>query len=316
MPLKLQKSVPYEPAVIPAEVPQHDGSTRPLGAELFVAPPQEIGELRSAATLREDQHPMSANTRFGITLVAAVIGAAIGYGIAWFFELTGVWSNIWVSGIGVVGILIGYFNSSFGHTCTYVGKNGTAKSVCHGSRTNVKQCELFLFEKAGQLFTSLTDHYTNGLYTNTVYDFTWKSGVKPKVYQIAGSHNNREGRPKSEDSYHFARAAEMAWTDHLFERVREDLRNKGYILFSLANGNHIKVGQGFIEFLFNGKTARCDVDVIEGIQIKGGVFTIKRRDAKVGWFRKDGVFEFQYAQMPNALLFLTTLDKLGLPINS
>ncbi len=69
-------------------------------------------------------------------------------------------------------------------------------------------------------------------------------------------------------------------------------------------------GRGFVELSFSGKIARCDHEDIEAISLSEGTFTIKRKDAKIGWFSSAGVFSFRYSDMPNALVFRIIVPQL------
>jgi hypothetical protein len=94
------------------------------------------------------------------------------------------------------------------------------------------------------------------------------------------------------------------------DRALEELNTTGAIRFNIGRNNWIAIGGGFIDLHMDGKDARCTREEIAGISLNGGIFEIKRTDAKIGWFSKTGVFSFGYGQMANSRLFILALDKL------
>ena len=71
---------------------------------------------------------------------------------------------------------------------------------------------------------------------------------------------------------------------------------------------------GAVAILLHGRGGSADD--IASVSIENGMFTIKRRDAKVGWFSAKGVFSFAYDSMANAKVFLMAVDELlGLTYN-
>lgn len=294
------------------DVLEHNGERIRPAADFFEPAPSEIGKVISASsTLDKGKEPRSPTYRLVVSLVLIGAGVGLGVGINWLFSVEKTfWLILWPALGASIGAAIGYFSTSFGHTCTYVGEQGVALYRCNAKRENVDQKEVFLFDSVAELRTSVTRHYTNGVYQNTTYNFAWTDGSGRRVYAITGSHNDKNGNPRTTDMFHFARASERNWTIHLMKRAQQELDEKGHIRLNLHGQDHMLIGHGFIEFHFKGKSARCEAQDIEDITISQGTFTIKRKDAKVGWFRKDGVFQFQYAQMANAELFLLALEVL------
>ena len=59
-----------------------------------------------------------------------------------------------------------------------------------------------------------------------------------------------------------------------------------------------------------GETTHCDANEIASVHLDKGIFTIKRTDAKEGWFSSKGVFKFNYGNLANAQLFAFVLERL------
>jgi hypothetical protein len=72
------------------------------------------------------------------------------------------------------------------------------------------------------------------------------------------------------------------------------------------------IGDGFIDLCFKGQTARCRTQEIARVTVKQGVITLRRTDAKSGFFGigSSGIFSFDYAGLGNARLFCFLLDHL------
>jgi hypothetical protein len=297
-----------------AKAHQHDGTELSDGADFFVAPPPEIGAIKSqSSTLRRDKTPLSGNLRLLVVSGGLLLGAALGVAVVKLFSVySSFWSTFWPVSLALLGGALAWGMTGFRHTCSYVGEKGAAKFTCKGRRERVVGREVLLFEQAAELRTAVTRNYTNGVYSGTTYDFTWKDGRGERCYTIAGGFNKKDGKPPTKDLFHFAEAAEAAWTVHLLDRAQHQLDSDGFIQFDLGrkNKDYVRIGRGFMEFFIKGKNARCEVEDIETLQIGKGWFTIKRKDAKVGWFRKDGVFQFPYASMANARLFLVALEAI------
>jgi hypothetical protein len=51
--------------------------------------------------------------------------------------------------------------------------------------------------------------------------------------------------------------------------------------------------------------------VEEQLSIREGLFTVKHRHARDGWFSSDGVYRFDYHRMDNAAFFVLSLGTLG-----
>ena len=183
----------------------HGGEPIRPDADFFAEPPPEIGQLRSAhTTLLRRMKPMSFGLRFTIACISALICGIVGIVIVLLIQVkTPFWFVFWPVILGAAGYFLGVLATHFAHTCTYVGSDGIARFVCGGNRQRIKTSEIFLFRDATDLRTSTTLHYTNGVYQNTAYSFTWSDAKGRKCYTHSGSHRNQNGTPPANDVYHF-----------------------------------------------------------------------------------------------------------------
>lgn len=289
-------------------ITNHAGEDLPDDIDFFVAPPPEIGTVSSAhSTLRQGVSPWSPALRAVVGGVGFLIGGGIGLmlGALWDFGLI-----LWPTLLGGIGFLIAWLVTGFKHTCTFVGSDGIARYICRGSRDNVTKSEVFPFSEATELRTGQTRRYVNGVYQGTDYTFTWYDHEGRKPYVLNGTYQGEKALPKSTDPFHFANAAEMAWSLFLLKQVPLQLNTKGAIYFSLGGSDWVSVAPGRLELSVRGQNTSCETDDVASVSINQGVFTVKRKDAKEGWFTSKGVFRFNYASLANAQLFLFVLERL------
>ncbi|MBI1915203.1 MAG: hypothetical protein HYS12_10760, partial [Planctomycetes bacterium] len=302
----------WEPA---GDVNNHAGGPISGKDDFFVPPPTEIGEVVSATTsLRKGTEPMSPGARLTVAIIAGAAGLFIGVLIAVNLRAP-FWQLFWPVVLGGLGLGIALLSTGFAHTCTYVGREGVARFRCSGSREQVKE-EVFRFADATELRTSQTRHYTNGVYQNTAYNFTWTDAAGRARFVIGASHKSEQGNPPLKDLFHFATASEQAWTLYKLTEIQAQLRTDGMIYFGLGGRNWVKLGQERITLFFNGEEIDCHADEISQVRIEQGWVQVRRKDAKEGWFSSRGVFKFPYGSLANAQLFLILMDKLvGVRIN-
>ena len=302
---------PAKPVWTPvATVQTHAGTPLSLEDDFFAAPPAEIGAISTAqTTLTRAMRPWHWITR--LLLVAGVAFAVTAALLIVFRHGIGkdVEGEALVVLIGVaVGAIVVLPLTRFAHVATFVGSAGVARYRLKGSRANLPQAEVFLFQDAVELRTSQTRHYHNGIYTGTNYAYKWTDGRGQRRFNLNGSYRSKQGTPKSNSPFYFATAAERAWSLCLLDRLNEQLEQLGYVEFHVNRADCVRVGHGFLEFVFGGQTSRITPPEIRELRVAQGQFTIKHKDAR--WFSNKGVFKFQYAQMANAKLFLLSLDRL------
>jgi hypothetical protein len=295
-----------------AELRNHGGGEIPDNMDFFVDPPAEIGHVLSAySTLTKEKEPWSIGGRLVLAMACAMIGILIGLLIIFLARPEGlIWLLLWPVGLGLLGGLIGFFCTTFTHTCTYVGRDGVARFMCRGDRSRLAVQEVFLFRDAVELRISQVRHYTNGVYQQTAYTYTWTDVAKHKRHVISGSHRSEKGNPPHKDFYHFAMRSELAWTVFLLNQSEAQLTMGGKITFRLKGDDVIRIGPNYLKLDIKGQVEELETRDIGDARIDQGTFMIEAADAKKGWFSSSGVYKFPYHDLGNAQLFLFLMDKL------
>jgi hypothetical protein len=306
--------IEYESAAFDARVmegvPDHTGEARPQPVDFFAAPPPEIGQVTSAeSTLRQGKAPMSPPLRLGIMLaVLAAVALAtaqlasnmhrddrdvlyIAAGLIAAFALWFVWKL-----------------TRFVHRCSYVGNSGVALFTVKGSRNAVPRTQMFRFDQAVEVHAAQTRHFVNGVYTHTSYNYSWTSPEGKVIYRLFGKHKGKDKLPKRGDFWHFARAAEIAFSEAVLLRAQEQLQREGSIAFRVDAKRWVRVGPGFLEFHFGGEPTRVTRDEIASVSLASGQFSFKHKDAK--WYSRAGKYSFSYGTMANPKVFLFAMEKL------
>lgn len=297
----------------PEGTSRHSGDPIGPGADFFVEPPPEIGELVSAETT------LSTRTRPWRPVSRLALAGLVGWSGAMILDVVIKQANpivppdilIWEVLLFLVLAPLAWYFTRFSHTCSFVGKLGIASYRCRGNRDRLRAPEVFLFGDAAELRTSQTRQYYNHIYTRTSYAFTWTDGAGNKRLKLKGTYRGEKSLPKAGDAFHFAVMAEGSWSVFLFDRVMAELESNRSARFSLGGQHFIAVGPGFLDvFVSGGEPEHLTVDEIDGMQADAGVIKIKRIDAKEGWFSSTGVYKFNYEQMANSRLFLLLYSRL------
>ena len=125
---------------------------------------------------------------------------------------------------------------------------------------------LLLFRDAAALRVSTRHGYQNGVYMGTRYVYTWFDARSIRLFRISGAHHAFEGTPPPGDAFHFAAAAEAAWSQHVLAIAQPKLESEGHIAFQVDNHRFLCVGHGFIEFHFNGEPQRLTRELLPRVQ--------------------------------------------------
>ncbi len=304
----------------PPTVTDHLGGKLPADLDFFVVPPGEIGEIKSAYTsLKRGAQARSVAVRIAITAAYFVAGFALG-GVLYlvshnlFFIL---FVGIPIGSLVAVG---GWRKAGFPHSCAFVGPEGCAHFESRDTRENLTERGLLRFRDAGNVQTSSTRHIKNGVYQHTTFRHCWNL-LGGGHFIIDGVHSSNTKTPPVESLYHYAHAAETAWINYLIPKLDDELNQKGYINFYLADGRTARVGRGFLEIVDkDGNVSRSEAGDIGSAQLASGTFTLTRKDATSKFFGllgSSGVFRFDYSNMGNARLFLYAFEKLlNIPVVS
>jgi hypothetical protein len=301
-----------QPSGPPTEMRNHAGDPLPGGLDFFVPAPEEVGPVMSAhTTLKVGQEPWTAGSRLLLAAGLSLFGLVGGLFITSAASVRSpFWLVAWPGGLMLLILFIVIGVTGFSHTCTYVGRDGVARYTCSGRRDNIETAEVFRFRDANDLRTSQTLRYVNGAYQNTTYSYTWYDITGRTRYVIGGSHSSEANTPPSKDPYHWARAAELAWTWYLLDQSYRQLQLSGSVLFHLPGGRWIRLGERRLAHNLNGTEETWDADDIGLVTIKQGIVSIKRKGAREGWFSSEGVLKFNFDQLGNAQLFFHLLEKV------
>lgn len=290
----------------------HNGMSLDKDMDFFHPPLEDIGEVQTAhSTLRRSEKPRSRRMQMVVVSGWSLGGAVLGLLIDVIFSIENSFVFILFPVVGgVTGALVGWGLVAFSHTVTYVGEKGIAQISCTGQRESFHVDHMLLFDDAGTLRTRIYAHYTNNVYGRTDYSFKWKDRKGNLLVRIAGTHFSQENEPPAESSFHYASSAENSWTIYMLTVAEYKLQKLGYIPFEIRSGGFIGVGEGHLMIGISGKPQRIAGKGIKSIDIYGGTFQIRTKDSYEGWFRRKGIFEFDYSDLANAKLFLITLEKL------
>jgi len=108
----------------PSSVMDHLGKPLPPERDCLVAPPREIGPVKSAySSLKREIEAKTAQTRVAIVALAAAAGVGAGVGIDY---LTAIHSPIWPAVIAALAALIAWGVTGFKPLCNFVGAEGSA----------------------------------------------------------------------------------------------------------------------------------------------------------------------------------------------
>ncbi len=292
------------------DLPDHSGQQRGAEAEFFAEPPAEIGKVRSAeSTLKPGRQPMALPLRL---LIAGILGGGIVSGGYWLARDAGQADRDtyqilgWVFGMMAVGVVL--LITRFKVVCSFVGEQGVAKFTLKGNREAKPKASLLLFAQAEELRAKQTRHYVNGVYTGTNYDFIWTGPGGQRLWRLQGNYRQRKKGLRAGEPFRLVQAAEFAWSLYYLERADKALKSEGSIPFRVDKQRVVRVGPGFIEFQFGGEPVRLTREDIASVNLGGGTFQFKHKDAK--WYSRSGKYSFQYANMANGRVFLLALEKL------
>jgi hypothetical protein len=306
-----------KPAWTPtANVTGHAGQLLESNLVFYIPPPPEIGYIRNAYSTLEAGKP-TTQWQWGHVLGLLFGGVFLAFGAALItrsiFSLISPELGLLV-GIGTVVVVMWLMLRDgliIPVECSYVGEKGVARFIWNKIPQPVNGTGVFLFQEAQDLQTEQTRHYRNRIYQNTTYSFDWYNNAQ-RVFVISGFHYSQDSQPPVQDKYHFALAAEQAWSAFALERARSSLANSGTVSFRLGGNNELIVGSGFLEIVQNRQTARVSTEEIGRVTILQGVVTVRRKDAKTGFFGigSSGIFNFNYKDIANAKLFIILFDAL------
>ena len=302
-----------------SEIKTHRGDTIPSDLTFFTPPPQDIVNLRSAASNIQNGKVIQEKGSVGFA-VKQLAGIGLGFmgGLLIGALAAVIFQNdalMWIIALIVgAGILAFTLRCDFTTpaACSYVGHSGIANNIFKKEPNPKKGIGLFLFHQAEELRVAKVQIFTNGVYTSTAYRFEWKKANGEIVFNINGAYHSREDNPPPLDRYYFALAAEKAWSLFKFELIHQELKQNGKVTFNVGNNDAIVIGQGYVELIKKGQPSRLDGNEIKEIALSGGVIHIIPKEVKSKFlgFGSDGIWRISYADIGNARIFILIFDML------
>ena len=291
-------------------LPDHQGNPPPADAPPAVSPPPaQIGTVRSAERVTLGGRTTTAGGNVAMAVMAGVF-------VALLLPLSRtddrgrlatpmpVFVAAMAGGLAVCGI-VAYLALRRRPETTYVGDDGVA--VHRGRRDGtVKAGRLLRFADADEILTAATHEYRNGVYVRTSYAHRYKANGRT-IYKLSGTYRGLNTPPRPHDPYHLARAADLAWSNHLLARYGPKLGGDEFLDFGVNRTDTVRVGRGVIEFQLGRRSERITRDEIADATLKDGKFHVAAKDAR--WFSRAGKYQFDYAKMANGRVFLAAVDR-------
>lgn len=334
-------SAPSSPSSHGPGIPvQHDGQPLPPDDDYPVAPDGTIGRVISSASnrTRTGWKPMAPQEK-GMFIVVPILTVILGGLISFLLtqELVRKISMydlpqimLYETPLAAIGGLAGAIVPTvviFALLWFFVRKPKASWVGTDGIQTWEKgifgpKSTVLRFADAATLTVQRIRQFVNGVYSGTLYTYTWWGPGGSKLFVVNGNYREpgvamfgRDVPPTAHDPIRFAEAAERAWSRHKIARLDQEIRTTGAATFQ--NGNTtLRIGQGFIEIIGGGKSERIERGQIASATIQQGIVTLKRQGATEGWFSSDGVYKLPVANMPDFMVFLMLFEELlGLRFN-
>jgi hypothetical protein len=282
----------------------------------FLAPsPARIGPVLSAYTTRRRGQKPWPLWVFVLVATVAMAAAALGVVVALTLQITRLVAVlIFLAALAAGFVPISIAIKRFAHNSTYVGREGVARLRTWGRGGPVRR-DVFLFQDADELRVSIIDNYMNFAYSNTDYSYEWRDRDGQLWFRIKGNHGSQEGNPASTDTFHFALAAEDAWTNYLLRDARQRLADDRTVRFCLKNKDRwVGIRRGAITFCFGKEEETWTAKELGSVRYKKDVVSFHVPGVK-GPLALDSGHEgkFTASNLANVRLFLALVaEELGL----
>ena len=291
----------------------HSGQPLRQDSVFFVAPPSQIGQLRSVdSSLRARARPLPILLRTAICMVSVflcvfLLEAASGFP-SWRdqsaqFAILFIGTSI---GAGL-SVLI-WRATNFRHECSFVGTNGLALCILNRSQDTIPIVHTLEFHTTSILLASEVKRYRSHVFMGSKYSFQWLSGNE--AFTLSGNYYFSRARPIGSIRYHLGRQAERAWSDFQWPRVLNSLEKLGHVEFSLEADKRIRISRDSISFKIGDRewvTFPCDQILL---QVFNGRISLRTR-SKGTLGRRWRAFTGYYAEIPNAQLLIHALTRIA-----
>ncbi|MDQ3033827.1 MAG: hypothetical protein M3Y87_15530 [Myxococcota bacterium] len=315
---------PYRKQVDPLWM-RHDRTPGSEDDDLLTPVDPAIGPVISASTNRTKTGWHRATSqqksqRIALGVVGGLVGGGVGVGVGTIVRevMLGLglffiapYSGAFAAAGGVAGLAVGAL-ALVGlalilrrpHS-TFVGKAGLmryTRGLLFGPKV-----ELLRWDDASELKVQRIRQFVNGVYTGTNYSYIWRDARGKKLFHIGGQYRD-ENALEHQDPAVFGLAAETSWSSHRVAHFDRMIAQEGVARFQCGR-DWIGVGKGFLEIGAKGATERVAVGDTKDIFFEQGVLVIKKKDAKEGMFRSDGVYRFPVAALADFRVFLFVLEE-------
>jgi hypothetical protein len=218
------------------DVRDHMGNPPSHETLVFARPPVEIGQVLSVeSTMPAQQRGMSMPVKLAIVAAACSVGALA---TAPLLLICWRWHD-WQIGAVCTGscllltiaVVLGCRAIQCRFTCTFVGTAGLARFTLPASpwasRRAKPRRELLLFRDAAGMRASVKHGYLDGIYNGTRFGYAWFDARGSRLFRISGGHHTFESVARSGNAFHFAIAAESAWSGHVLRATQAWLDREG-----------------------------------------------------------------------------------------
>jgi hypothetical protein len=283
----------------------HQGRPNPPDTRFFAAPPPEIGTILSAHT----------NNMVGKKQRIEWLKQGFG-GLAFGVIVIGMFGNF-IFHIPLViafplGLVVGAFLAWLvppRPVCTFVGDKGIAKI----KRTPKRDWQdVFLFSAQSSVGVSVTERYSNGIYSGTSFIYTFYDGSPNTLFEVRGSYQDKYGQKISPDSeFYFAKQGEVALINYLLPLAQKRLMQGEDQSFMLKDRRQIILQADALTISANNKTYTIPYLDLQNITMNNGTIEIRGQGGNSGFLgiSQKGVFSFPYSDMPNAQLLFALLQQ-------
>ncbi len=290
---------------------------------IFFKVPTTIGEIVSASSSYfEGQKPLTSNQIFLKYLKNTGIAAIIGAAIVLIFRVSNpIWLAVWFVVPIIIALISANNSTKFKGVCNYIGTNGFAEYAFLNSPDNLTTNTELSFDNVTDILKGSVVKKRNFNYEGTDYFFLWLNEGK-EVHRLEDTHKNQHNLPdKYPFPYHFMSLAVSQWTKKLVEQIPEKLSKDGFLEFYLIGKKderwfkikHIRLGIGYIEFIFSDKTVKYNHDEIKRMYFKDGSLYMEHKNYEkkfFGFVEKGNKNSIPLTNLSNQPYFFYAFEKM------
>lgn len=298
-----------------SDVRSHTGGPLAPDSLFFAPPPIEIGKVLSAQSgLRAGSSAVNSPMPRRVIGLFALFGVLVGGFLGAGFSHS-QWPGILLGAL-IGALLIGWPISrreGKRNDCTYVGTHGIARFPSSSRHAAVPRGEVLLFASAVDLQTALL-----GRNMGTNFNYQWKNDKGKTLYKLEGGYYGNKKDSDPDAVFHFARAAEEAWSQYFLPQVRAELRRNGSYRFltrrGLSSNQYAVIGPGYLDIVTGERTFHCLAHDIADIVLHQGWIIIRRKDAQDRAINSldgaHGICYLSYGSVSNVKIFLMLLTQV------